>query len=132
MTELLAHQDSYLKNFEASVVAIDADQNAIALDKTAFYPGGGGQPCDVGHIRAGGSELEVTKVKRQGAHIWHWVEGGLPEVGTSVSGAIDWGPSLPIDARSHGDAYFMRRYLAGLRGLCDGRQYATLEGPHGL
>ena len=50
MTELLAHTDAYLQEFHATVVAVDDEQNAIALDKTAFYPGGGGQPCDFGWI----------------------------------------------------------------------------------
>jgi misacylated tRNA(Ala) deacylase len=90
MTNLLAHQDSYLKNFEATVVAVDVDQNAVALDRTAFYPGGGGQPCDVGLISIENNDLRVTKVKRQGAHIWHWVAGSLPDVGAAVSGQLDW------------------------------------------
>jgi len=96
MTELLAHTDAYLQEFHATVVAIDEEQNAVALDKTAFYPGGGGQPCDYGWITpltppAGGGKGEVvTKVKRQGEHIWHWLDGDLPAVGTDVAGKLDW------------------------------------------
>ena len=86
MTELLAHTDAYLQEFHATVVAVDEEQNAIALDKTAFYPGGGGQPCDYGWI----DDTPVTKVKRQGEHIWHWLEGDLPAVGASVTGKLDW------------------------------------------
>ncbi|RMF01804.1 MAG: alanyl-tRNA editing protein [Chloroflexi bacterium] len=86
MTELLAHADAYLKEFDAVVVAVDAEQNAVALDKTAFYPGGGGQPCDVGWL----NNTPVTKVKRQGQHIWHWLDGSLPAEGDTLHGKIDW------------------------------------------
>jgi misacylated tRNA(Ala) deacylase len=86
MTELLAHTDAYLQEFHATVVAVDEEQHAIALDKTAFYPGGGGQLCDFGWI----DDIPVTKVKRQGEHIWHWLEGDLLAVGTGVTGKLDW------------------------------------------
>jgi misacylated tRNA(Ala) deacylase len=88
MTELLAHTDAYLQEFDATVVAVNLEENAVALDKTAFYPGGGGQPNDVGWL----NEQPVTKVKRQGEHIWHWLteSGDLPVVGATVHGKIDW------------------------------------------
>ena len=86
MTELLAHTDAYLQEFEASVVAINAEENAVALDKTAFYPGGGGQPCDYGWI----NDLPVSKVKRQGQQVWHWLDGDLPAEGATVQAKIDW------------------------------------------
>lgn len=86
MTELLAHTDAYLKEFKATVVAVDDEENAVALDKTAFYPGGGGQPCDYGWL----DDTPVTKVKRQGQHIWHWLKGELPAEGDVVQGKLDW------------------------------------------
>jgi misacylated tRNA(Ala) deacylase len=86
MTELLAHINAYLKEFDATVVAVDAEQNAVALNKTAFYPGGGGQPNDVGWIDG----IAVTGVKRQGEHIWHWLDGDLPAVGTTIHGKLDY------------------------------------------
>ena len=86
MTELLAHTDAYLKEFEATVVAVNAEENAVVLDKTAFYPGGGGQPCDYGWV----DDVPVTKVKRQGEHIWHWLDGDLPIEGDTVMGKLDW------------------------------------------
>jgi misacylated tRNA(Ala) deacylase len=86
MTELLAHTDAYLQKFEATVVAVNPDEKAVALDKTAFYPGGGGQPCDYGWL----NDRRVTKVKRQSQHIWHWLEGELPAVGDTVYGKLDW------------------------------------------
>ena len=86
MTNLLAHTDAYLQTFEAEVVAVDTAENAIALNQTAFYPGGGGQPCDLGWIDG----LPVTNVKRQGHHIWHWLDGKLPVEGTAITGQLDW------------------------------------------
>ncbi|MEK7787231.1 MAG: alanine--tRNA ligase-related protein, partial [Chloroflexota bacterium] len=62
MTEPLYHTDAYLKEFEATVVAVEG--NAIALDRTAFYPGGGGQPNDVGAVTAGELSWPVTKVRK--------------------------------------------------------------------
>ncbi len=44
MTDLLCHRDAYLKEFEATVVEVDATERSVALDRTAFFPGGGGQP----------------------------------------------------------------------------------------
>jgi len=86
MTELLAHTDAYLKEFEATVVAVNLEENAVALDKTAFYPGGGGQPNDLGWL----NDTPVTKVKRQGEHIWHWLDGNLAANGATIHGKIDW------------------------------------------
>jgi misacylated tRNA(Ala) deacylase len=90
MTELLYQTDSYLREFEATVQAVDVENNAVALDRTAFYPGGGGQPYDLGTLTAGGKTYKVTKVKKRGADAWHFVEGDLPAVGDSVTGALDW------------------------------------------
>ena len=90
MTELLAHQDSYLKEFDAIVTEINIEESALALDRTAFYPSGGGQPYDKGIITFGDQSIQVIKVKKMGGTIWHWVEGTLPAVGTQVHGQIDW------------------------------------------
>ena len=87
MTELLYLEDSYLKNFAALVVGHDAGQNAVLLDRSAFYPGGGGQLPDHGWLRLDGAEYRVSKVKRGNAHI---IDGDLPPVGSDVHGRIDW------------------------------------------
>ena len=60
--------------------------NAVALDRTAFYATGGGQPHDTGVL--GG--LVVTNVRKEADHVWHTVEGAVPAVGTSVIGEIAW------------------------------------------
>lgn len=89
-TELIYMTDSYVREFEARVVAVDDAQNRVALDRTAFYPGGGGQPHDVGELVVTDRVLPVTKVKREGDLVWHWVDGPLPEVGATVTGRLDW------------------------------------------
>ena len=90
MTELLYQTDSYLKEFEAKIGETNPEENAVALDRTAFYPGGGGQPCDLGELVPGGQTLAVTKVKKQADSVWHWLEGELPSAGSTVVGRIDW------------------------------------------
>ena len=90
MTTPLYQTDSYLREFEANVGEVNSDDNSVALNKTAFYPGGGGQPCDTGILIVGGSALKVTKVKRQRDLICHYVEGELPKIGELVKGVIDW------------------------------------------
>lgn len=90
MTALLYQTDSYLREFTATVTAVDAANGAVALDQTAFYPGGGGQPSDAGTLTADGQAWPVTKAKKQGAKVWHFLKGAPPAGGTPVTGAIDW------------------------------------------
>jgi misacylated tRNA(Ala) deacylase len=88
MTEHLYQTDSYIQQFEAVVTA--SDGQGVALDRTAFYPGGGGQPNDVGTLSWEGGSARVVKVKRRGADLWHSLEGDVPPEGTPVSAALDW------------------------------------------
>jgi misacylated tRNA(Ala) deacylase len=88
MTEFLYQTDSHLREFDATVTALEG--NAVALDRTAFYPGGGGQPNDLGTLSVEGSTLKVIKVRKAGDIVWHEVEGTLPNVGAQVLGVIDW------------------------------------------
>jgi misacylated tRNA(Ala) deacylase len=90
MTELLYQTDSYLREFSATVTAMDAEQGAVVLDRTAFYPGGGGQPSDGGTLTAQGQTWTVTKVKKRGTDAWHFIKGDLPDVGATVTGTLDW------------------------------------------
>jgi misacylated tRNA(Ala) deacylase len=88
MTELLYVTDSYVQSFEAMVV--EQVEGGVVLDRTAFYPGGGGQPCDVGTLTAVSHTYPVSNVKRVGGQVVHVVEGELPGVGTAVTGQLDW------------------------------------------
>jgi len=82
--------DAYRHEFDSTVAEVDRDGGRIRLARTAFYPGGGGQPCDLGTILGPGGPLTVTAVKRDRGPIWHTVEGDLPEVGSEVQGVVDW------------------------------------------
>ena len=84
MTELLYLRDAYLTSFEATVVA--SRDGAVALDRTAFYPTGGGQPHDKGKL----GDLAVTDVRKEGELVWHTVVGAAPSEGARMHGAIDW------------------------------------------
>ena len=86
MTDLLYQTDSYIKEFDAIVIASFPDEKAVALDRTAFYPGGGGQPNDVGKLAG----LNVVKVRKSGDDVLHVLDGELPAVGSTVHGVIDW------------------------------------------
>lgn len=96
MSQLICHVDSYIREFAAHVEAVQAEQNSVVLDRTAFYPGGGGQPCDVGRLVVGEQTLAVSKVNRQGDGIVHHiaVEGEeallLLQPGCDLTGRVDW------------------------------------------
>jgi misacylated tRNA(Ala) deacylase len=92
MTELLYQTDSYLKEFGATVESVLAEDRAVNLDRTAFYPGGGGQPCDFGTLTVGGVIYPVSKVKKQGDQVLHFLGGDapLPAVGSAARGTLDW------------------------------------------
>ena len=88
MTELLYQTDSYLREFEAQVVEVV--EGGVVIDRTAFYPGGGGQPSDVGKLSSGEEKWEVLKVKKEGGRVVHKLDGDPPAVGTAVRGTLDW------------------------------------------
>jgi misacylated tRNA(Ala) deacylase len=102
-TELLYLRDAYQREVVASVV--DTRDSAVALDRTIFYPTGGGQPHDTGQLGGTG----VVDVRKEGDLVWHQLEPGspLPHVGDQISGVVDWN-------RRHG---LMRTHTA-LHVLC--------------
>ena len=91
-TELLYQTDSYLRNFSAEVVSVDPATRAVTLDRTAFYPGGGGQPCDTGSLLFDSITSTVTEVRKAGDQVLHILadEAALPKAGATVTGDIDW------------------------------------------
>ncbi len=90
MTEQLYLADQELRSFTATVVGVDAEASRVNLDRTAFYATGGGQPNDTGTLSWDGSTATVTSVRKEGADIWHTVDGALPEIGSSIEGEVDW------------------------------------------
>lgn len=78
----------YLRDFSATVIA--ADETSVTLDKTLFYPLGGGQNWDTGTLSWSGGEVSVTEVRGRG-DIQHFIgeDHGL-EIGEVVEGEIDW------------------------------------------
>ena len=91
-TELYA-VDAYLRTFDAAVADVDPAGRRVALRRTAFFPGGGGQPADTGHLRWSAGTASVVRVARDRATgtIWHEVDAAeLPEPGTEVEGRLDW------------------------------------------
>ena len=92
MTELLYQTDAYMREFDAAVMAADENQHAVLLDRTAFYPGGGGQPADTGQLWVGNTALVVERAKKGPEGIWHLLAAGmtLPSVGTTLRGVLDW------------------------------------------
>jgi misacylated tRNA(Ala) deacylase len=93
VSENICYTDAYARATDAVVVDVDADANAVLLDRTVFYPGGGGQPADVGQLvgESGGS-WRVVGAKKRGDDIWHTIEDGalLPAIDTQVSAELDW------------------------------------------
>lgn len=90
MNKLIFQEDSYVKEFECKIVKVDEQKNAVVLDKTAFYPGGGGQLCDKGILKVDGKEYIVSKVKKEGQDIYHYIDGELPKLGENAKGKLDW------------------------------------------
>jgi alanyl-tRNA synthetase len=92
-TERLYYTDSHLIEFNARVVDITervSGWTAVVLDRTAFYPTGGGQPSDTGTLNGS----RVVEVVDDGERVLHLVQGATPSVGTEVSGRIDWSRRL--------------------------------------
>ena len=92
MTELLYQTDAYLQEFDTTVLAVDEAAHAILLERSAFYPGGGGQPADGGHFILGAQTLPLERARKGPEGIWHGLkaESALPPVGTALHGVLDW------------------------------------------
>ncbi len=87
MTRRLYHEDSTIRDFEGTVLhSIERDGATwVELDRTAFYPGGGGQPADRGRLDA----FSVVDVSEDEGRVWHRVEGALAP-GSRVEASVDW------------------------------------------
>jgi misacylated tRNA(Ala) deacylase len=89
MTEKLYWNDAYAKDFEANVVKVDG--NKVVLDKTLFYPTGGGQPHDTGKIIHGNDEYKVIDVYSENNEIVHVLDRNPSfNQNDKIKGEIDW------------------------------------------
>ncbi|MCI0496735.1 MAG: alanyl-tRNA editing protein [Thermoplasmata archaeon] len=82
--ERLYLADAYIREFDATV--LDTEGGGVLLDRTAFYPGGGGQPADTGRLEWDGGSCAVTG--SEGDRLF--VDGNPPPAGARVNGALDW------------------------------------------
>jgi alanyl-tRNA synthetase len=102
MTERLYYQDPYLKEFTARVVRMTDD--GVVLDRTAFFPTGGGQPCDLGTLNG----IEVTDVKEVGDDVVHAI---AQPIEGEVRGVIDWERRRDHMQQHHGQHLLSEAFL---------------------
>ena len=114
-TERLYYDDSHLLEFDARVVnarEVEGGRRALVLDRTAFYPTGGGQPFDTGAL--GGARV-VDCLEGGGGAVVHLVEGDAPGVGELVHGRVDW-PRRLDHIQQHTGQHVLSQALVELYG----------------
>ena len=139
MTAELFYDDAYIREFDALITAVDKQDGKlrVALDGTAYYPGGGGQPNDIGWLTIDYRRLSVSKVKRVSGRIWHTLgrdEGRVDSCRARAKSAwgTGLGATLPSYAHPHGHAYIVRCRLARLRRLRHRRRHEAGKRADGL
>jgi misacylated tRNA(Ala) deacylase len=88
VTEELFLKDAYLRKFEAGVV--EPSGREVILDRTAFYPGGGGQPSDKGTLGVGPVRASVVDVRREGREVVHVLDNPIPDTVRNLRGELNW------------------------------------------
>lgn len=89
MTGELFLGDSYLKEFQTAVKKLDGRE--VILERTAFFPGGGGQPADRGTLGIGPVNASVVDARREGRGIVHVLDRAIPDTVKELKGTVDWG-----------------------------------------
>lgn len=130
MKERLYYQNPYLKEFTAAVVERGSEADGtfyIVLDQTAFYPTGGGQPCDLGTI----NDCEVIDVEEVDRQIRHRLRSALPVEVDSVIGKIDWDRRFDHMQQHTGQhilsAAFEQLFQVATDGFHLGRERVTID-----
>ncbi|HEX8352196.1 MAG TPA: alanyl-tRNA editing protein, partial [Pyrinomonadaceae bacterium] len=111
-TERLYYTDSHLVEFDARVVEVSRTEDgraAVTLDRTAFYPTGGGQPADTGAL---GAARVVGCVESEGGVVLHVCEGETPEAGACVRGRVDWARRLDHIQQHTGQHILSQAFVA--------------------
>jgi alanyl-tRNA synthetase len=127
MTKRLYFDDAYLRAFDARVVAraMRAGRPAVALDRSAFYPEGGGQPGDHGLL----DDVPVVDTQSEDDVVWHLLDGGL--AADEVHGSIDWARRFDFMQQHHGQhllsAAFEQLYDAATVAVHMGEELCTVD-----
>jgi misacylated tRNA(Ala) deacylase len=108
VTDLLYLTDAYLREFDAEVVSVKAETNEVALDRTAFFPTGGGQPHDTGELAFADATAPVVDVaKDRDGVVWHKLSPeSIPSPRTEAHGVVDW-PRRYLTMRVHTAQHIM-------------------------
>ena len=113
-TQLLYYEDAYLKEFNAGILEIKTidDQRGVILDRTAFYPIGGGQPADSGVIEGKRGKVKVLHVQTVNGAVVHFADEVNGEVlpGEKLRGVIDWDRRYTL-MKNHTTAHLMAEAL---------------------
>jgi len=91
VSDNLAYRDAYARSVAARVE--ETDGSAVRLDRTVFYPGGGGQPADTGWLRLEGDQAwRVASARKVGDDVWHVLDAAesMPAIGLNVGVELDW------------------------------------------
>jgi misacylated tRNA(Ala) deacylase len=113
MVEELFRQDAYLKQADATITALE--ERGLRLDRSIFYPTGGGQPGDTGILRWDGGEARVVDaVKADGGDVLHVLapDSARPQVGTKIQANLDWDRRL-LHMRMHTALHVMSAVIKG-------------------
>jgi len=125
VTVLLYMDDSYLREFDATVSK--TGPGWVVLDRTAFYPRGGGLPCDRGLLLSGGRELVVEKVVKEEGEVRHYLKEEPPGEGSLVHGVLDWDRRYRV-MRTHTGLHVLIAVLNRMAGvLVTGNQIGLEE-----
>ncbi|MEY8419696.1 alanine--tRNA ligase-related protein [Oscillospiraceae bacterium 44-5] len=132
MTEKLYEQDPFLIKFEAKVLSCEQGKKGfdIVLDRTAFFPEGGGQPWDTGRLEAAGRRVKVLETHSRGKEIVHTCNHPL-EPGDAVTGVIDWDRRFDLMQQHSGEHIVsgLAHYLWGCEnvGFHMGAEVVTID-----
>lgn len=108
MTELLHMKDNYVQEFDATVIS--SGENYVILDRTAFYPEGGGQSSDIGILTDGTLTSHVSEVRKIEGEVRHILKDTTFDVGSKIHGTIDWSHRYEC-MRFHTAQHVLSRYL---------------------